>query len=211
MGHWVSFLQDVMVLFKSTPMTHKVPINNESETYVVGNEPSLSGRFVRNLCDPVMQALMPLPQMSSVRFADIQALTPSGRIVPDIAFGRVVNQESSPSIDSIYMVGEFKTPWTVNVHDLNINCPNPNRRLETLIGIPLPPGTHIVMQFFPGFSLTTNSYCQSIFAPGLTFFFSSLGQISAQMRMACVGYAFLTTYNFTVKKKKRASDLSFQI
>lgn len=145
MGHWVSFVQDVMTLFQSTPMNHQVPINNEFENYVVGSELGLSGRFVRNLCDPVMQALMPLPEMSSVRFADIQALTLSGRIVPDVAFGLVVNPESSASLDGISMVGEFKTPWTVTIHEMQINCPNPNPRLETLIGIPLPP-THIVIQ-----------------------------------------------------------------
>lgn len=145
MGRWVSFAQDVMTMFHSTPITHQVPINKESENYVVGSELGLSGRFVRNLCDPVIQALMPLPEMSSVRFADIQALTHSDRVVPDVAFGLVVNPESSASLDNIFMVGEFKTPWTVNFHEMEINCPNPDPGLETLIGIPLLP-THIVTQ-----------------------------------------------------------------
>ncbi|KAJ9483097.1 hypothetical protein VN97_g10317 [Penicillium thymicola] len=134
MGHWVSFVQDVMTIFHSTPITHEVPINNESESYVVGSELGLSGRFVRNLCDPVIQALMPLPEMSSVRFADIQALSFSARVVPDVAFGLVVNPESSAFLDGISMVGEFKTPWTVDFHEMEINCPNPSPRLETLIG-----------------------------------------------------------------------------
>ncbi|KAJ5823076.1 hypothetical protein N7447_005416 [Penicillium robsamsonii] len=150
-------------MFHSTPFTHQVPINNESENYVVGSELGLSGRFVRNLCDPVIQALMPLSEMHSVRFADIQALTFSDRVIPDIAFGLVVNPESSASLGGTSMVGEFKTPWTVNFHEMEINCPNPHPRLETLI---------------------------------------------AQMRMARVRYAFLTTYNFIVFIK-RASDLSY--
>lgn len=81
MGHWAWFVQEVMTMFHSTQITHQVPINNESEKYAVGSELGLSGRFIRNICDPAIQALMPLPEMSSVRFADIQALTFSSRVM----------------------------------------------------------------------------------------------------------------------------------
>ncbi|OQE07677.1 hypothetical protein PENVUL_c012G08578 [Penicillium vulpinum] len=133
MQHWSSFLQETRTFFLSVHITHQVPIKDESEIYVVGSELGLSGRFVRNLCDPVMQALMPLDQMSSVRFADIQALTPSGRTVPDVTFG-LVNPSFPRSTTGLYMVGEFETPWTVDVDEMRINCPNPAPRLETLIG-----------------------------------------------------------------------------
>lgn len=76
---------------QSTSITHEVFSNNETENYVVGSELGLSGRFVRNLCGAIIQALILLPEMSSVRFGDIKALTSSGGAVPDIAFGRVVD------------------------------------------------------------------------------------------------------------------------
>ncbi|KAJ5779246.1 hypothetical protein N7457_006966 [Penicillium paradoxum] len=134
MGHWVSFVQDVMAMFHAAAITHQVPVHNESENYVVGSELGLSGRFVRNLCDPVIEALIPLPEMSSTRFADIQALTVHGTVIPDVAFGLVAQPEPLDSLARISMVGEFKTPWTVGLHQMDITRPNPDLRLENLIG-----------------------------------------------------------------------------
>ncbi|OQE16084.1 hypothetical protein PENFLA_c029G03807 [Penicillium flavigenum] len=132
MGPWNSFVEEAMNLFQSTPLDHDVPIHNESEVYVVGSELGLSARFVRNLCDPVTEALRPLSQ-NSIRFGDIQALIPTARAVPDIAFG-LLDAHFTPSNEGIYMVGEYKTPWTVYAHQMTIDYPNPDPQLETLIG-----------------------------------------------------------------------------
>lgn len=131
MGHWVSFTQAVMDMLRSTSIMHEVSMNKKNESYVVGCELGLSGRFVRNLCDPVIQALILLPEMYCVRFGDIQALT-SGGVVPDIAFDPVVDLESSSSIEDISLVGEFKTPWTVAFEHVEINRSNPHPRFENV-------------------------------------------------------------------------------
>lgn len=145
MGHWSSFIQDVMNIFHSASITHQVPVHNESENYVVGSELGLSGRFLRNLCGPVIEALMPLAGMSSMRFVDFQALTVPGTTIPDVAFGLVARPEPSDSLGRISMVGEFKTPWTVELHHMDISHPNPDPRLERLIGTLSSP-TYIVTQ-----------------------------------------------------------------
>lgn len=111
LGYWDSFMEEIMTLFRSTPLDHDVPIHNESEVYVGGSELGLTGRIIQNLCNPVMQALIPLPQMSSVRFGDIQSVIPASRVIPDVIFGLM--SPDAPSSDSIYMVGEYKTFWTM--------------------------------------------------------------------------------------------------
>jgi hypothetical protein len=126
-------VEEAMNLFQSTQLNHEDPIHNESEVYVVGSKLGISGRFVRNLCDPVTEALRPLSQ-TSVRFGDIQALIPTARAVPDIAFG-LLGTGFTASYKGIYMVGEYKTPWTVYPDEMIIDCANPDPRLETLIGI----------------------------------------------------------------------------
>ncbi|CAG8335172.1 unnamed protein product [Penicillium nalgiovense] len=132
MGPWNSFVEEAMNFFQSTQLNHEVPMHNESEVYVVGSKLGISGRFIRSLCDPVTEALRPLSQ-KSVRFGDIQAHIPTARAVPDIAFG-LLGAHFTPSNEGIYMVGEYKTPWTVYPHQMTIDCPNPDPQLETLIG-----------------------------------------------------------------------------
>ncbi|OQE83628.1 hypothetical protein PENNAL_c0031G11923 [Penicillium nalgiovense] len=112
MGPWNSFVEEAMNLFQSTQLNHEVPMHNESEVYVVGSKLGISGRFIRSLCDPVTEALRPLSQ-KPVRFGDIQAHIPTARAVPDIAFG-LLGAHFTPSNEGIYMVGEYKTPWTVD-------------------------------------------------------------------------------------------------
>ncbi|KAJ5921427.1 hypothetical protein N7466_009753 [Penicillium verhagenii] len=71
----------------------------------------LSGRLVGNLCDPVMRAIAPLELegMEGIRFADFQALSTPEMAIPDVCLGLV----SDPTPENVYLVGEFKTPWTV--------------------------------------------------------------------------------------------------
>ncbi|KUM65205.1 hypothetical protein ACN42_g1852 [Penicillium freii] len=131
MHEWYSFAQDAFALFQHMPITHDVAVQDEDELYTVGNETGVSGRFVRNLCDPVMKALQPLPEMSSMRFADIQAIAQANEIVPDISLG-LVNDERTP--DNVYLVGELKTPWTIPEAFMRLNQPNTSLHLEPLIG-----------------------------------------------------------------------------
>jgi hypothetical protein len=56
--------------FQEAGIIHKVPLHDETELYTVGNECGVFGRFVRNLCDPVMRALEPSLGTTEIRFAD---------------------------------------------------------------------------------------------------------------------------------------------
>lgn len=57
MSEWHSFREDALQVFREAGVSHNVPFHDETELYTVGNELGVSGRFVRNLCDPVMKAL----------------------------------------------------------------------------------------------------------------------------------------------------------
>lgn len=80
-------------MFHSVPITHEVPVHVESENYVVASELDLAGRFLRNLCDPVIEAFILLPEVSSLRFVKIQALTVNITVIPDVTFDLVVRPE----------------------------------------------------------------------------------------------------------------------
>jgi hypothetical protein len=62
MSPWHSFTTDAMQALQEGRLQHMVAFQDETELYTVGNELGLSGRFVRNVCDPVMKALKPLPR-----------------------------------------------------------------------------------------------------------------------------------------------------
>lgn len=134
MSEWSSFTRDALEVFQDAGITHEVPIHDETELYTVGNQLGVTGRFVRNLCDPVMKALEPLPGMASIRFADFQAISTSGDIVPDVCLGLIA---VDPTADNVYLVGELKTPWTIDNAYLHLNRPNTSYHLEPLIGLPL--------------------------------------------------------------------------
>ncbi|PKX97569.1 uncharacterized protein P174DRAFT_449176 [Aspergillus novofumigatus IBT 16806] len=130
MSEWRSFTRDAFQVFREAGITHEVPFHDETELYTVGNELGVSGRFVRNLCDPVMKALAPLPGMASIRFADFQASSTSEDVVPDVCLGLIA---IDPTPDNVYLVGELKTPWTIPDAYLHLNRPT-SYRLEPLIG-----------------------------------------------------------------------------
>jgi hypothetical protein len=75
MSEWHSFSTDAFCCFQQADFSHQVRVHDETELYTVGNEIGVSGRFVRNICDPVMKALEALPGMGSIRFADFQAIS----------------------------------------------------------------------------------------------------------------------------------------
>lgn len=131
MSEWHSFTEDALQVFREAGVSHNVPFHDETELYTVGNELGVSGRFVRNLCDPVMKALEPLPCMASIRFADFQAISTPGDVVPDVCLGLVA---VVPTPDNVHLVGEVKTPWTISDAYLHLNRPNTSYHLEPLIG-----------------------------------------------------------------------------
>ncbi|KAI2793392.1 hypothetical protein POX_b03447 [Penicillium oxalicum] len=131
MSEWRSFSEDALRAFHEAGITHEVPFQDETELYTVGTKHGVSGRFVRNLCDPVMRALAPLPGMESIRFADFPALSTSDDILPDICLGRIA---ADPTPDNVYLVGEIKTRWTIPEAYLHLNRPSASFRLEPLMG-----------------------------------------------------------------------------
>ena len=131
MSEWRSFSEDALRAFHEAGITHEVPFQDETELYTVGTKHGVSGRFVRNLCDPVMRALAPLPGMESIRFADFPALSTSDDILPDICLGRIADD---PTPDNVYLVGEIKTRWTIPEAYLQLNRPSASFRLEPLMG-----------------------------------------------------------------------------
>lgn len=133
MSLWSTFQTDACGVFQQAGIAHQVTLNDETELYTVGNELGLTGRFVRNVCDPVIKALKLVPDMSSIRFADFQAISTPHRTVPDVCLG-LVGTSLRPG--NVHLVGEMKTPWTISDEDLHINRPESSFRLEPLIGMP---------------------------------------------------------------------------
>ncbi|CAG7998639.1 unnamed protein product [Penicillium salamii] len=131
MSLWSTFQRDAFRVFQEADIAHEVPLNDETELYTVGNELGLTGRFVRNVCDPVIKALELVPCMASIRFADFQAISTLQRTVPDVCLGLVATGLGPANV---YLVGEMKTPWAISEADLHINRPQSSFRLEPLIG-----------------------------------------------------------------------------
>ncbi|KAJ5749894.1 hypothetical protein N7533_006922 [Penicillium manginii] len=109
MHPWTTFATDLSQVFEvaAPRITHQVRLLDESEVYTVGNKFGLTGRFVRNVCDPVMKSLQPLEEMESIRFGDFQAISDYENTIPDVCFGLV---HKYPETTNAYLVGEFKTP-----------------------------------------------------------------------------------------------------
>lgn len=132
MSIWSTFQTDACRVFQQAGIAHEVPLNDETELYTVGNELGLTGRFVRNVCDPVIKALALVPGMASTRFADFQAISPPRKTTPDVCLGLVA---TSLRPGNVHLVGEIKTPWTIPDEDLYINGAE-SFHLEPLIGMP---------------------------------------------------------------------------
>jgi hypothetical protein len=133
MSPWNTFVTDAYQVFQEAGITHEVQLNDETELYMIGNELGLTGRFVRNVCDPVIKALEPVPGMASIRFADLQAISTPEYTIPDVCLGLIATR---PRPSNVHLVGEVKTPWTILDEYLHLNRPNTSARLEPLIGLP---------------------------------------------------------------------------
>jgi hypothetical protein len=117
--------------FQEAGFIHKIPLNDETELYTVGNECGVFGRFVRNLCDPVMRALEPSLGTTEIRFAGFQAIPSLQESVPDVCLGLIA---ANPTPDNVHLVAELKTPSTILDAYLHLNRPTPYY-LEPLIGL----------------------------------------------------------------------------
>ncbi|KAJ5948269.1 hypothetical protein N7466_001284 [Penicillium verhagenii] len=131
MSPWNTFATDAYQVFQEADIAHEVPLNDETELYTVGNELGLTGRFVRNVCDPVIKALEPVLGMASIRFADFQAISTPEATIPDVCLGLIATR---PRPNNVHLVGEMKTPWTILDEYLHLNRPSTSPRLEPLIG-----------------------------------------------------------------------------
>ncbi|KXG53960.1 uncharacterized protein PGRI_010100 [Penicillium griseofulvum] len=118
MHPWYAFLQDVRFIFHGHNFNHEIPLNDETEPDTVGNELGLTGRFVCNLCDPVIKAITPLLNMAGLTFADIQALAYTEDVIPDVCLGIV---SSRANIDNVLMVGGIETPWTTRLQNMRLS------------------------------------------------------------------------------------------
>ena len=123
---WQSFKQDVLEASAPLDLSYPVPYTDDvSESYVVGSELGLTGRFSKNVCDPVSKvfATTCLPHL---KFGDYQSSagpTDTSQ-VPDIT---MFNTTGPPRPAA---VGELKTFWTVELEDYSIR-----EGYQRLIGI----------------------------------------------------------------------------
>jgi hypothetical protein len=183
MHPWTTFATDLSQVFEvaAPRITHQVRLLDESEVYTVGNKFGLTGRFVRNVCDPVMKSLQPLEEMESIRFGDFQAISDYENTIPDVCFGLV---HKYPETTNAYLVGEFKTPWKISRRALLLDQPNPSPRLEPLIGL------------LAQTSLTFRSHLKLF----------PTGQLVSQMRTCQIRFGFLSTYDWTVFVRREADN-----
>lgn len=123
---WQSFKQDVLEASDSLDLSHPIPYTDDvSESYVVGSELGLTGRFSKNVCDPVSKVLA-TTCLSHLKFGDYQSSagpTDTSQ-VPDIT---MFNTTGPPRPAA---VGELKSFWTVELEDYSIR-----EGYQRLIGI----------------------------------------------------------------------------
>ncbi|KAJ5967787.1 hypothetical protein N7501_004035 [Penicillium viridicatum] len=123
---WQSFKQDVLEASAPLDLSHPVPYTDDvSENYVVGSELGLTGRFSKNVCDPVSKVFA-TTCLSHLKFGDYQSSVGSTDTsqVPDIT---MFNTTGPPRPAA---VGELKSFWTVELEDYSIR-----EGYQRLIGI----------------------------------------------------------------------------
>ncbi|KAJ5413342.1 hypothetical protein N7465_005647 [Penicillium sp. CMV-2018d] len=113
---WQSFKQDVLEASDSLDLSHPVPYTDDvSESYVVGSELGLTGRFSKNVCDPVSKVFA-TTCLSHLKFGDYQSSagpTDTSQ-VPDITMFSITGPPRPAA------VGELKSFWTVELEDYSI-------------------------------------------------------------------------------------------
>ena len=111
---WTSFYEDVRVALQSINLSGQVNLieSRKGERYLTGNKLGLTARFVRNLCDPVSEALS-VTHLHQFMFGDINSVRPATTDIPDLVILKVVDPEHPDSRTStLEIVGELKTSWT---------------------------------------------------------------------------------------------------
>ncbi|KAF9253372.1 hypothetical protein DTO027I6_3417 [Penicillium roqueforti] len=113
---WQSFKQDVLEASDSLDLSHPVPYTDDvSESYVVGSGLGLTGRFSKNVYDPVSKVFA-TTCLSHLKFGDYQSSagpTDTSQ-VPHITMFNTMGPPRPAA------VGELKSFWTVELEDYSI-------------------------------------------------------------------------------------------
>ncbi|KAJ5781664.1 uncharacterized protein N7518_010147 [Penicillium psychrosexuale] len=110
---WTSFNDEVLRTIQSIDLSGLVPCNDvTSDTYVVGSELGLTGRFTKHVCDAVSLACKSAGL--ALQFGDRQAEVISTDVIPDVVLLKSALQDSSPQRKTIIPT-ELKTFWTVHL------------------------------------------------------------------------------------------------
>lgn len=108
---WTSFNDEVLRTIQSIDLSGLVPCTDvTSDTYIVGSELGLTGRFAKHVCDAVSLACKSAGL--ALQFGDRQAERVSTDVIPDVVLLKSVIQDSSPLRKTILPI-ELKTFWTV--------------------------------------------------------------------------------------------------
>lgn len=91
-------------------------IDNGTERFLVECELGLTTRFVRNVCDPVAEALS-ATKLSNATFGDIHAVKPAPNCIPDVVLLEVSNPRSPTRAGRLLSVGEPETFWTLPLEE----------------------------------------------------------------------------------------------
>ncbi|KAL4779635.1 hypothetical protein BJX76DRAFT_340249 [Aspergillus varians] len=135
MHPWTTFFDDVSRALQSMNLNVQISKSDDIERYIVANELGLTGRFVKNVCDPVTKALS-VTELSNLGFGDVHSIEYVTAHIPDVIVLRRSNVQNLTREDlSITAVGEIKTYWTLGLQHFPITLPIARRlTLEPHIG-----------------------------------------------------------------------------
>lgn len=122
---WPSFYENVHVALQSMNLDEPVSLieSRNGEHYLTGSEPGLTARFVRNLCDPVSEALS-VTHLHDIMFGDIHSVRRTTTEIPDLVMVKLVNPEQpNRATTTLVLVGEMKTWWTLELELFPVSSP----------------------------------------------------------------------------------------
>ena len=120
---WTTFHQEIRTALGSLDLNFQAGHVDSpgGETYLVGNEIGLSGRFINNVCNPVAKILSHASQLAII-MGDVQAFeVPTSDVIPDVSIGIILSGNVSQA--QVKIVGEFKTYWTVALDQFSLSNP----------------------------------------------------------------------------------------
>lgn len=137
---WTSFVADIMQALSTLDLSGQVSLSDsaEGEKYMVGNELGLTGRFAKNVCDPVTKALS-VTRLRNLFFGDIQCVRLNPTLIPDVVLLSTENP-GLPRRDNTAAIatGEIKTFWTFDLENYRLSAGSEDlTALELPIGEPL--------------------------------------------------------------------------